>query len=370
MVRALGVSIIVDSYNHERFVEATIRSALAQTHAPLQVIVVDDGSPDSSQDIIKSFGKAVQSIFQDNQGQVAACRNALKHAEHDIVMFLDSDDLLEPHAASTVAETWSDGVCKVQFCLQVIDEHGTGTGNVFPKYSPDLTPERVRREMMRAGSYPDSPTSGNAYDRRFLEKTMPLLPRRNGIDGELNGIAPLYGDVLSLNQPLGSYRVHGDNDFAQQKLEIDKFTDYLCHSEARLRFIREHYQSMGQEIDADVLDHDLKYQEYALVVEKLGKIAGDRQRHLLKTALTGIIACWQAPHELVQRLYRALWMAAVTAAPKRLAAALVEQRFIPGRRSGLITRLVNRDQEAKPEDDGRADMGQGLKPPRPSSSHV
>ena len=199
---------------------------------------------------------------------------------------------------------------------------------------------------------------------------MPLLPRRNGIDGELNGIAPLYGDVLSLSQPLGSYRVHGDNDFAQQELEIDKFTDYLCHSEARLRFIREHYQSMGQEIDADVLDHDLKYQEYALVVEKLGKAAGDKQRHLLTTLKKAMIAVWQAPHELVQRLYRALWMAAVTVAPKRLAAVLVEQRFVPGRRSGLITRLVNRDQRAKPEEDTRADMTKGLDHPRPSSSHV
>ena len=295
MIRRPGISIIIDSYNHERFVEATIRSALAQTHAPLQVIVVDDGSPDRSQNIIRSFGNAVQTIFQDNQGQVAACRNALQHAEHDIVMFLDSDDLLEPHAASTVAETWRAGVSKVQFCLHVIDEHGAATGNVFPQYAPDLTPERVRSEMLRAGAYPDSPTSGNAYDRRFLEKAMPRLPRRNGIDGELNGIAPLYGDVLSLNQPLGSYRVHGDNDFAQRELEVGKFTDYLCHSEARLRFIREHYQSMGQEIEADVLDHDLKYQEYALVVEKLGKAAGDRQRHLLATAMTAITAAWQAP---------------------------------------------------------------------------
>ena len=171
MIRGPGVSIIIDSYNHERFVEATIRSALAQTHAPLQVIVIDDGSPDGSQDIIRSFGSAVQMIFQKNQGQVAACRNALQHAEHDIVMFLDSDDLLEPHAASTIARAWQKGVSKVQFCLHVIDEHGAATGNVFPKYSPDLTPEKVRSEMLRAGSYPDSPTSGNAYDRHFLEKT-------------------------------------------------------------------------------------------------------------------------------------------------------------------------------------------------------
>lgn len=127
---------------------------------------------------------------------------------------------------------------------------------------------------------------------------------------------------------------------------------------------------MGQDIDADVLDRDLKYQEYALVVEKLGKAVGDKQRHLLTTAKTAMTAAWEAPHELVQRLYRALWMAAVTAAPRKLAAALVEQRFVPGRRSGLITWLANRDHQAQPEEDTSADVAKGLDHARPSSSHV
>ena len=146
-----GVSIIIDSYNHEKFVESTINSALAQDYAPVQIIVIDDGSPDRSQEVIKTFGDRVQSIFQENQGQVPACRRALELAEHDIVMFLDSDDLLEPNAARTVARAWRDGVSKVQFCLHVIDEHGVRNGNIFPKFSPDLTPEAVRAEMFRAG---------------------------------------------------------------------------------------------------------------------------------------------------------------------------------------------------------------------------
>ncbi|MGI9486783.1 MAG: glycosyltransferase family 2 protein [Geminicoccaceae bacterium] len=340
MISGPGLSIIIDSYNHERFVATTIRSALAQTYAPLQVIVIDDGSPDGSKEIIESFGNSIQAVFQNNKGQVAACRNALALAEHEIVIFLDSDDLLEPHAGQTIADAWRDGVSKVQFCLQVIDEHGVGNGNTFPKYAAMLTPERVRAEMLRAGCYPDSPTSGNAYCRRFLKAAMPLLPRKNGIDGELNGIAPLYGDVISLNQPLGSYRIHGDNEFAQNQLDVDKFTDYLRHSEARLCFIRDHYRSMGQAIADDALDRDLKYQEYALVVEKLGKPVNGRSRHLLKVTATAIKAALQAPHTPLQRIYRALWTVAVALAPKNVAAALIEQRFVPGLRFGLVTHLA------------------------------
>lgn len=344
-----GVSIIIDSYNHERFVEATIESALAQDHYPIQVIVIDDGSPDRSQKTIKRFGRHIEAVFQPNQGQVAACRNALALAAHDIVIFLDSDDLLEPGAARAVAKAWRGGVSKVQYCLRVIDENGVADGNVFPKFAEQMTPETVRAEMMRTGSYPDSPTSGNAYDRRFLEIALPLLPRRNGFDGELNGIAPLYGDVLSLNQPLGCYRIHGSNDFAQSRLNVDKFDDYLRHSEARLAFVKEHYRTHGHIIADDVLDHDLKYQEYALVVEKLGTIESGGQRRLLNAAGRALKAAWQAPHSPAQRLFRILWMAAVTAAPRKLAATLVEQRFIPGQRIGWITWLATLRQTGKPE---------------------
>ncbi|MEM7045745.1 MAG: glycosyltransferase family 2 protein [Pseudomonadota bacterium] len=365
-----GVTIIVDCYNHERFVGATIESALAQDHHPLQVIVIDDGSPDRSQEVIKGFGDRITPIFQENQGQVAACRNALALAEHDIVIFLDSDDLLEPHAAGTVASHWRDGVSKVQYCLHVIDDHGERNGNIFPKFAESLTPEAVRAEIFRTGSYPDSPTSGNAYDRQFLTKALPLLPRRNGFDGELNGIAPLYGDVISLNQPLGSYRIHGDNDFALNELNVDKFTEYLRHSEARLAFIREHYRSMGREITDDVLTRDLKYQEYALVVEKLGEPADGQPRRLLQVARTALTAALTSPHTFAQRAFRSMWMAAVTIAPRPLAAWLVEQRFIPGRRAGWITSIATMRQRSAPEDSKPTQVGHGLSRVRPSSSHV
>lgn len=367
-----GVSIIIDSYNHERFVESTINSALAQDYGPLQVIVIDDGSPDRSQEIIADFGDRITAVFQANQGQVPACRNALKLAEHEIVIFLDSDDLLEPHAARTVAGAWREGVSKVQYCLAVIDENGVPNGNVFPKYSDQLTPEAVRAEMFRAGSYADSPTSGNAYSRAFLDIAMPLLPRKNGIDGELNGIAPLYGDVISLNQPLGSYRIHGANDFAQSELSVRKFEGYLRHSEARLAFIKDHYRTKGHVIGEDVLDHDLKYQEYALVVEKLGETFGTRPRRLWQVAMRAAKAALGAPHTSLQRAYHVSWIAAVALAPKKLAAKLIEQRFVPGRRKDWITQLATARQRDR-IDSRKAATAYGakhLERPSPSSSHV
>lgn len=365
-----GVTIIVDSYNHQHFVGSAINSALAQDHEPLQVIVIDDGSPDRSPEVIKNFGDRIVTIFQENQGQVAACRHALDHALYDIIIFLDSDDLLAPHAARTVAAAWREGISKVQYCLRVIDEYGHYNGNVFPKFSAKLTPETVRYEIFRTGSYPDSPTSGNAYSRSFLQHAMPLLPRRDGIDGELNGIAPLYGDVISLSQPLGSYRIHGGNVFAQRRLNINKFGDYIRHSEARLDFVRDHYQSLGKTIDDDVLDRDVKYQEYALVVAKLGKHLVGTSKNLLGVARTAILAAMRSPHTFVQRAYRIIWIVGVTISPKMFAEALVVQRFIPRRRLDWITQLVTTTSKSSKQSENPPSRPKATGSPKPSSSHI
>ena len=194
---------------------------------------------------------------------------------------------------------------------------------------------------------------------------MPLLPRKNGIDGELNGIAPLHGDVISLNQPLGSYRIHGANDFAQRQLNVEKFDDYLRHSEKRLDFIRDHYRSHGHVIADDVLDRDLKYQEYALVVEKLGKVAGHPSRHLLRVAVRAIMSAMRSPHTLdAAGLPCRYGWRRLLIAPSKLAASLVEQRFIPGRRSGWITRLATLRQAVETTGEKLEDRCRRASPPK------
>lgn len=340
MASAIGVSIIIDSYNHEKFVASTIESALAQDYEPVQVIVIDDGSPDRSQEIIKSFGDRIETIFQENQGQVVAVNRALPLAKHDIVIIVDSDDLLDPHTVSSVVAVWRQGVSKVQYSLRVIDENGIFSGDFFPKYSSQMTPEMIRAEVFRTGSYPDSPTSGNAYDRRFLEIALPLVKRPNGFDGELNGLAPLYGDVMTINQPLGCYRIHGHNDYSLKRLVIEKFEGYVHHCEDKVDFLRKHYLAKGQTIGADVLDNDLKYLEYRLVIEKLGQSGGRKGNDLWHVARLGMRAAWNSPFALAPKLLRMTWIAIIALAPRSVAVSLIEQRFIPSRRWAWITWLA------------------------------
>jgi glycosyltransferase involved in cell wall biosynthesis len=91
------VSVIIPTFNRAKLCARAVRSALAQTYSPLELIVVDDGSTDGTAEAIANeFGDSVIVLRQRNSG-VSAARNAgMVRARGQYIAFLDSDDLWEP----------------------------------------------------------------------------------------------------------------------------------------------------------------------------------------------------------------------------------------------------------------------------------
>jgi glycosyltransferase involved in cell wall biosynthesis len=91
-----GVSVIMAAYNAQATIGQTIDSALAQDYPEIEMVVVDDGSDDSTPGILESYGSKITIIHQSNQG-VAAARNAAVAASHcEYLAFLDADDIWLP----------------------------------------------------------------------------------------------------------------------------------------------------------------------------------------------------------------------------------------------------------------------------------
>ena len=91
------VSVIIPAYNNEKFIAASIQSALDQTWPNKEIIVVDDGSADNSYEIAHGFGAdAVKVYKQANQGPCAARNNGFGFSTGDFIQYLDADDLLSP----------------------------------------------------------------------------------------------------------------------------------------------------------------------------------------------------------------------------------------------------------------------------------
>lgn len=92
------ISVIVPNYNGARFLAQAVDSVLEQVGVDFEVIVVDDGSTDDSESIIQSYGSRILSSFQENCGAAVARNAGLSMARGNYVCFLDSDDMLYPHA--------------------------------------------------------------------------------------------------------------------------------------------------------------------------------------------------------------------------------------------------------------------------------
>jgi len=87
------VSVIIPVYNGATYLAATLESVLAQTHPLHEIIAIDDGSTDSSPEILRSFGTRLRTVRQPNRGVAAARNAALAQASGDLICFLDQDDL-------------------------------------------------------------------------------------------------------------------------------------------------------------------------------------------------------------------------------------------------------------------------------------
>lgn len=99
------VSIIITTYNRRLALERSLRSALGQTYLDVEVLVVDDGSTDGTEDHLKNLfeDKRVRYIkLSNNQGPTAARNKGLDEAVGEYTLVWDSDDLLDPDAVTTL----------------------------------------------------------------------------------------------------------------------------------------------------------------------------------------------------------------------------------------------------------------------------
>lgn len=205
----MRVSILIDNYNYEAYIGQCIESALNQTYADIEVIVIDDGSRDGSMNIVRRYADRLTKVIEKpNGGQASAYNLSFEQCTGDIVIWLDADDYLYPEAVDRIVGAWKAGLSKVQFRLDLVDAQGHPLGRQLPR---NLHDGAVAADLMREfGAYGSPPGSGNAYSRAMLRKLLPIAEGtwRTGADSVPILLAPAHGVVASIEQPLGAYRVH------------------------------------------------------------------------------------------------------------------------------------------------------------------
>src|SRR6516162_5519964 len=265
-MKSLKVSVIIPNYNYEQFVGAAIDSALAIDWPNVEVIVVDDGSTDGSRAVIERYTGRVTTIFQENAGSLIACSNGFARSKGDLILFLDSDDLVDPSIIREAVAISRPGVSKVQFQMKTIDELGNSLGSFHPQYKVIPTSDQIRRWLINTTSYPSPPGSGNIYSKDLVKKVFQLCPaiHDTASDSALITAAPLFGDVMVVDKPLVSYRIHGRNDGALSSLDAKRLRAQLEKAMARSAYAQMVGNSLGITIAGQAMFQSLAIGPYRL----------------------------------------------------------------------------------------------------------
>ena len=120
------VTVILPSWNRADWLKKSIDSVLEQTFRDFELIVVDDASTDSTQEIITSYSGKIRSItFEKNLGVSAARNAAIKNCDSEWIAFLDSDDFWHPHKLQKqIAQTVIRAECPIHFTDEIWIRNG------------------------------------------------------------------------------------------------------------------------------------------------------------------------------------------------------------------------------------------------------
>ena len=129
----LKVSVIIPVYNAEKYLGRCLAAVLDQTYSDLEIILINDGSTDSSGDIIRSFDdERIVVIGKENEGVSAARNDGLKRITGSRVVFVDADDYPEPDYIEKMADAMNRSGCGLVVCgYRYRDMEGHETGG-FP----------------------------------------------------------------------------------------------------------------------------------------------------------------------------------------------------------------------------------------------
>lgn len=339
-------SIIINNFNYERFAARAIESALAQTH-PAQVIVVDDASTDGSREVIANFGERIVPVYLPaNGGQSFAINAGFEHATGDIVLLLDSDDMLKSDAVATLLRDWRDGTVMAQYPLTIVDVRGEHQG-LLPDPPTMLSDGDVRDELVRTGSFCANVTSGLAFHRATLAKVMPMPERvfRSPADGYLVRAVGFLGPVQRFDRPLAVYRMHDRND---SDVSADSgglaagFRKKIRYAQSELETTRQVAASHGIVVPADLGARDADYLGYRLASLLLDPashpVTGDRRSSLLWAYLR---ARWTSSWPVYRRLFAMLLVAVAAVAPDRTAGTCLRWLNKPASRPRWMRALAH-----------------------------
>lgn len=151
------ISVILPTFNRADLIGETLDSLLAQTRRPDEILVIDDGSTDSTPEVLGRYDAEFRVIRQDNAGKATALNRALSEAQGDLIWVVDDDDILLPEACALLAGALEDdpdlGFCAGRHLDFTHDPAAPATSSADAP--PSLRAPGYMRDSTPASLFPD-----------------------------------------------------------------------------------------------------------------------------------------------------------------------------------------------------------------------
>jgi glycosyltransferase involved in cell wall biosynthesis len=212
------LSVLIDTYNHERFIEEAVLSVLGQDFpaSDREILVVDDGSTDRTPEILAKFLPDIRILRKPNGGQASAFNYAIPECRGEIISMLDGDDWWAKDKLRSIAPIFESqpDIGAVGHGYFMVDVDGKLQSTVVPKQTRRLHARTAEDAALFARHGGFFGTSKVAYRKKILDRILPI-PERVIIEADewMFTLVPCLTDVLALDLPLFYYRLHGGNMF-------------------------------------------------------------------------------------------------------------------------------------------------------------
>ncbi len=215
------VTVLVSSYNYDRFVETAIFSVLNQTYRNLECIVVDDGSTDHTMSILSAIHDArLRVVYQQNSGQAAAWNTGFSLSRGQYIFFCDADDYFYPSKIQEIMSHRGGEFSLYHHDLDEVDEQGQSIdqasfGGFTSRTGCTLGQGDLRHVVTSEFGWHFAPSSGLMIPRAVAEGVFPI-PNHFALCADVAVAygATLAGPVKLVPVSLGAYRLHISNGYA------------------------------------------------------------------------------------------------------------------------------------------------------------
>lgn len=224
------VSIIVPVYQAEKYLYNSVRSLMLQTHTDIEILLIDDGSTDSSGeicDILAVEDKRVVVVHQSNKGQSTARNVGIGKAKGDYIMFMDNDDFYFPETCATLLKIIKEYNADISSCSYLITDENNGvTHNVHDNRIITYDNERALEAFLSRKEM-DIYVWTKMYRRDFITKHRILFEDGRSDEDFLFNLKAFscVKNVVFQDVPLYRYVVRNDSE--SRMMSKTKLLKYL-----------------------------------------------------------------------------------------------------------------------------------------------